>query len=75
MSEIKSPTTSYGWLTSHSRTNSPERFVIAGESIQIIDDPRVVEADPFLYAGKYFKRFDSTTCTFVSNNREQYPDD
>lgn len=49
--------------------------MIAESNIEIVGDPRAVEEDPFLYAGKYFKRFDKETCTFVSNNREQYPDD
>lgn len=62
-------------LTDHRRTNSPERFVIAEANIEIVEDPSAVTEEPFIYAGKYFKRFDAATCTFVSNNREQYPDD
>ncbi|KAK2747271.1 hypothetical protein FQN57_002169 [Myotisia sp. PD_48] len=29
----------------------------------------------FNFAGKHFKRWDSATCTFVSNIRDEYPDD
>lgn len=52
-----------------------ERYVISESAVEIVEDPTVVEEDPFLYAGKFFKRFDPDTCTFVSNIREQYPDD
>ena len=43
--------------------------------MEIVTDPADVEADPFIYAGKFFKRFDRETCEFVSNIREQFPDD
>ncbi|KAF4121530.1 F-box protein 21 [Geosmithia morbida] len=57
------------------RTTSAERYVIAEDDIEIITDPDVVDSNLFHYAGKYFKRFNRETCSFVSNNREQFPDD
>jgi F-box protein 21 len=57
------------------RTTTSERYVISETNIELIRDPKVVEDSPFLFAGKFFKRFDTATCTFISNIREQYPDD
>ena len=52
-----------------------ETSLLASESIEIITDASLVTEDMFPMAGKYFKRFDRATCTFVSNVRETYPDD
>ena len=49
--------------------------MIAEGAVEIVQDPSIVEENSFQYAGKYFKRFDKESCTFVSNIREQYPDD
>lgn len=49
--------------------------MIAEANIELVADVAVVDQDPFLYAGKFFQRFDRETCTFVSNIREQFPDD
>jgi F-box protein 21 len=45
------------------------------ENIEIITDPSLISEALFFLAGKFFKRFDKDTCTFVSNIREYYPDD
>ncbi|CAI6093292.1 unnamed protein product [Clonostachys chloroleuca] len=57
------------------RSTSAERAVIAEENVELINDPELVLGTPFIYAGKFFKRFDPQTCRFVSNLKEQYPDD
>lgn len=57
------------------RNTTAERYVISEANIEIIRDCKIVESNPFLFAGKFFKRFDAETCTFISNIREQYPDD
>ncbi|KAF4335001.1 hypothetical protein FBEOM_11155 [Fusarium beomiforme] len=56
------------------RTIGPERHVVAEDNIVLIQDPSEVPESLFPQAGKFFKRFDATTCTFVSNITEQYPD-
>lgn len=43
--------------------------------MEIVDDLDLIRDTPFLNPGKYFKRFDPETRTFVSNVREQFPDD
>lgn len=43
--------------------------------MEIITNPDLIPDSLFYLAGKFFKRFDRTTCTFVSNLREYYPDD
>jgi F-box protein 21 len=48
---------------------------VAQENIQIITDPNLIPDSLFYLAGKFFKRFDRETCTFVSNVKEYYPDD
>jgi F-box protein 21 len=58
-----------------SRTTGPERHVVAEDNIVLIHDPSEVPESLFPQAGKFFKRFDAETCTFVSNITEQYPDD
>ncbi|KAH7192443.1 Transglutaminase-like superfamily-domain-containing protein [Fusarium flagelliforme] len=57
------------------RTTGPERHVVAEDNIVLIDDPSEIPDSLFRQAGKFFKRFDAETCTFVSNITEQYPDD
>ncbi|KIL91781.1 hypothetical protein FAVG1_05398 [Fusarium avenaceum] len=57
------------------RTTGPERHVVAEDNIVLIHDPSEVPQSLFPQAGKFFKRFDAETCTFVSNITEQYPDD
>ncbi|OBS22163.1 hypothetical protein FPOA_08499 [Fusarium poae] len=57
------------------RTTGPERHVVAEDNIVLIEDPSEIPDSLFRQAGKFFKRFDAETCTFVSNINEQYPDD
>ncbi|KAK7428702.1 hypothetical protein QQZ08_004796 [Neonectria magnoliae] len=57
------------------RTTGPERHVVAEDNIVLIQNADEVPERMFPLAGKFFKRFDATTCTFVSNIKEQYPDD
>lgn len=61
------------------RTCSPstgsEPHVVAPENIELIHDSTRISDDMFPMAGKFFKRFDAETCSFISNNKEQYPDD
>ncbi|KAL2024768.1 hypothetical protein VTK56DRAFT_5589 [Thermocarpiscus australiensis] len=52
-----------------------DRLRVAQENVVIITDPSLIPQDLFFVAGKFFKRFDRETCTFVSNIREYYPDD
>ncbi|GAO16572.1 hypothetical protein UVI_02019900 [Ustilaginoidea virens] len=52
-----------------------EPHVVAPDNIELIHDPTDIASDMFPMAGKFFKRFDPETCTFVSNIKEQYPDD
>ncbi|KAG6048856.1 hypothetical protein E4U39_006837 [Claviceps sp. Clav50 group G5] len=52
-----------------------EPHVVAPENIELIRDPTRISDDMFPMAGKFFKRFDAETCSFISNNKEQYPDD
>jgi F-box protein 21 len=49
---------------------------VAEENIQLIS-PTVSELSPTLVAvaGKYFKRWDSSSREFVSNIKDEYPDD
>ncbi|KAL2134609.1 hypothetical protein VTI74DRAFT_11351 [Chaetomium olivicolor] len=52
-----------------------DRLRVAQENVVIINDPNLIPEDLFFLAGKFFKRFDRETCTFVSNIRDYYPDD
>ncbi len=52
-----------------------DRVRVAQDSIEIVTDPSLIPESLFHQAGKFFKRFDAKTCTFVSNMREMYPDD
>jgi F-box protein 21 len=57
------------------RTTGPERHVVAEDNIVLIKDLSEIPDSLFRQAGKFFKRFDAETCTFVSNIKEQYPED
>lgn len=57
------------------RRTDIDRHVIAQDNIEIITDSSLIPERLFFVAGKFFKRFDSGTCTFVSNIREFFPDD
>lgn len=49
---------------------------VAEENIQIIEpDVSDIPTTLFNFSGKYFKRWDSATRRFVSNIRDEYPDD
>ncbi|PTD04890.1 hypothetical protein FCULG_00001823 [Fusarium culmorum] len=56
------------------RTTGPERHVVAEDNIVLIENPSEIPDSLLRQAGKFFKRFDAETCTFVSNVTEQYPD-
>ncbi|KAK3305534.1 uncharacterized protein B0T15DRAFT_555780 [Chaetomium strumarium] len=58
-----------------SRRSTVDRLRVAQDNVVIIADPSVIPDDLFFVAGKFFKRFDWETCTFVSNIKEYYPDD
>lgn len=59
--------------------NSPstgsEPHVVAADNVELIHEPADIDDDMFPMAGKFFKRFDRESCRFVSNIKEQYPDD
>ncbi len=57
------------------RKNGVDRHVVAQENVRIITDPQLIPLKLFFLAGKFFKRFDWETCSFVSNIRELFPDD
>ena len=46
---------------------------VADENIEILDTEPAEHV--MLMAGKYFKRWDSSSKMFVSNIRDEYPDD
>jgi len=48
---------------------------VVQSNVEIITDPSLIPEVLFFVAGKFFKRFDAETCTFVSNIREFFPDD
>ncbi|KAG5926136.1 hypothetical protein E4U42_003600 [Claviceps africana] len=52
-----------------------EPHVVAADNIELIHDPTRISDDMFPMAGKFFKRFDTETCSFISNIKEQYPND
>ncbi|KAK3989675.1 hypothetical protein QBC44DRAFT_266365 [Cladorrhinum sp. PSN332] len=70
-----------------SRTSNPDKVYytcmrpgydhlrLSQDNVEIIKDPSLVPEQLFIIAGKFFKRFDRETCTFVSNIKENYPDD
>ncbi|KAG6040243.1 hypothetical protein E4U41_001118 [Claviceps citrina] len=52
-----------------------EPHIAVADNMEPIQDPSSISNDMFPMAGKFFKRFDPETCRFVSNIKEQYPDD
>jgi F-box protein 21 len=40
-----------------------------------VDSPALVGEELKFLCGRYFKRFDHENCTFMSNIREEYPED
>ncbi|KAK4216350.1 hypothetical protein QBC37DRAFT_417010 [Rhypophila decipiens] len=52
-----------------------DRLRVSQDNMEIITDPSLIPETLFYLAGKFFKRFDRDTCTFVSNLKEYYPDD
>jgi F-box protein 21 len=63
----------FALLESCSVEDRSARYV-AQENIIPVDHPN---PPPGLmpWAGRYFKRWDAVRCTFVSNVRDEYPDD
>lgn len=59
----------------NSPSNGSEPNIIAADNIELIDDFRDTDGNMFPMAGKFFRRFDPESCRFVSNMKEQYPDD
>jgi F-box protein 21 len=49
--------------------------MVASSSLEILNDASLVREDMFPLAGRYFKRFDEETCTFISNVKEKFPED
>lgn len=62
-------------LTQSHRKHDHDRHVVAQDRIEIVRDPRLIPDALMHVAGKFFKRFDRKTCTFVSNIKEYFPDD
>ncbi|QLI68653.1 uncharacterized protein G6M90_00g062510 [Metarhizium brunneum] len=56
-------------------SNGSEPNVVAADNIELIHDSRNIDDTMFPMAGKFFRRFDPESCRFVSNIKEQYPDD
>ncbi|KAK0713803.1 hypothetical protein B0T26DRAFT_833498 [Lasiosphaeria miniovina] len=52
-----------------------DRLRVDQDNIEIITDPSLIPNALFYLAGKFFKKFNSSTCTFISNIKEYYPDD
>lgn len=61
-------------IPSH-RKHDHDRHVVAQDRIEIIRNPELIPDALMQVAGKFFKRFDRKTCTFVSNIKEYFPDD
>lgn len=61
----------------HRIDGGPRNFVAKANNLELITDldPDMVTSTWFERAGLYFKRFDRSTCSFVSNIKEEYPDD
>lgn len=56
-----------------SRVEDQSVRYVAEENIVI--KPQEVDSKLMALAGNYFKRWDSTTGNFVSNIKDEYPDD
>ncbi|TWU78124.1 hypothetical protein ED733_007335 [Metarhizium rileyi] len=52
-----------------------EPHVVAADNIELIHDSTNINDSMFPMAGKFFRRFDPELCRFVSNIKEEYPDD
>jgi F-box protein 21 len=62
------------WLTDGiSRVEDTSIRYVAEENVEIIEPE--APASLITLAGRYFKRWDSETHCFVSNIRDEYPDD
>ncbi|KAL1837574.1 hypothetical protein VTJ49DRAFT_3634 [Mycothermus thermophilus] len=59
----------------HSRKTTVDRLRVSQDNVVIVTDPSMIPPELFFLAGKFFKRFDPETCTFVSNIKDYYPDD
>ncbi|KAL7923204.1 Transglutaminase-like superfamily domain-containing protein [Trichoderma austrokoningii] len=68
-------TSRYVFFYSCLAAREAEPHIISASNIQPITDPTLVTEGMFPTAGKYFKRFDAATCRFVSNIREEFPQD
>ncbi|KAK1753508.1 Transglutaminase-like superfamily-domain-containing protein [Echria macrotheca] len=51
-----------------------ERHLVDQENMDIVTDPALVSDELLFLAGRFFKRFDRATCTFVPLGTEAYPD-
>jgi F-box protein 21 len=60
-------------LISNCRVEDKSNRYVAEDNIQLTND---LPSDALMnLAGRYFRRYDTETKTFVSNIREEYPDD
>ncbi|KAG7134557.1 hypothetical protein HYQ45_007528 [Verticillium longisporum] len=71
----------YGWIQHAGITfyncmieDGPPAVVARADNLELVTDPDLAP-DRFEKAGLYFKRFDRSTCAFVSNITEEFPDD
>jgi hypothetical protein len=55
--------------------SAPAPSIVRQENVEIVTDPTEVDEALLFAAGRYFKRFDRDSCTFISNVKEQFPDD
>ena len=62
-------------LTRFARKSGVDRHVVSQDNMEIITNPDLIPDTLFFLAGKFFKRFERETCSFVSNIREFFPDD
>ena len=60
------------WLTHRTRVEDRSVRYVAEENIEIVTE--ATEALMEL-AGRHFKRWDAAACRFVSNIKDEYPDD
>ncbi|KAM0456864.1 hypothetical protein ACHAPV_007155 [Trichoderma viride] len=68
-------TSRYGFFYSCIAAAEAEPHIVSIRNVDPISDPTLVTEDMFPTAGKYFKRFDAAACKFVSNIREEFPQD
>lgn len=57
------------------RMDSMSQFKVLQRAILPVNDRSQIPDDLFETAGLYFKRFDEKTGMFISNIREEFPDD